>query len=68
MAIYAASYLGICVLINFVGTVPPKKVWNSSKFVIKIGSNAGPFRVSPTKPKVVTPTLCATNDKSVSEV
>ena len=32
------------------------------------GSKAGPFKVSPTKPNVVTPTLCATNDKSVSDV
>jgi hypothetical protein len=35
---------------------------------MKIGSNAGPFKVSPTIPNVVTPTLCATNDKSRSEV
>jgi hypothetical protein len=32
------------------------------------GSNAGPLKVSPTRPKVVTPTLWATNDKSVSDV
>ena len=32
------------------------------------GSNAGPFKVSPTRPKVVTPTLWAINDKSVSDV
>jgi hypothetical protein len=36
--------------------------------VIKIGSKAGPFKVSPTIPNVVTPTLWATNDKSRSEV
>ena len=48
--------------------MPPKYVLNSSKLVIKIGSNAGPLNVSPTKPRVVTPTLCATNDKSFSDV
>jgi hypothetical protein len=35
---------------------------------MNIGSNAGPFKVSPTIPKVVTPTLCETNDKSLSDV
>jgi hypothetical protein len=35
---------------------------------MKIGSKAGPFKVSPTIPKVVTPTLCATKLKSLSEV
>ena len=33
-----------------------------------MGSNAGPDRVSPTIPKVVTPTLCATKLKSLSDV
>jgi hypothetical protein len=32
------------------------------------GSNAGPLIVSPTRPNVVTPTLWATKDKSVSDV
>jgi hypothetical protein len=35
---------------------------------MNIGSNAGPERVSPTIPSVVTPTLCATKLKSLSEV
>ena len=35
---------------------------------MKIGSNAGPINVSPTIPKVVTPTLCATKLKSTSDV
>ena len=35
---------------------------------MKIGSNAGPFNVYPTIPNVVTPTLCETKVKSVSEV
>ena len=35
---------------------------------MNIGSKAGPCRVSPTIPNVVTPTLCATNVKSLSEV
>jgi hypothetical protein len=35
---------------------------------MNIGSKAGPCNVSPTKPKVVTPTLCDTNDKSLSDV
>jgi len=30
LAMYAASYFGICVLINLVGSVPPKYAWNSS--------------------------------------
>jgi hypothetical protein len=67
-AIYAASYFGICVFTNFSGEVPPNTVWKSSKLVIKIGSKAGPIRVSPAIPKVVTPTLCATKLKSTSEV
>ena len=53
---------------NFSADVPPKYVENSSKFVMKIGSKAGPFNVSPTIPKVVTPTLYATKLKSTSEV
>ena len=68
MAIYAASYFGICVSTNFSGEVPPKIAENSSKLDTKIGSKAGPLKVSPTIPNVVTPTLCATNDKSRSEV
>jgi hypothetical protein len=35
---------------------------------MKIGSKAGPVRVSPTNPNVVTPTLCVTNVKSRSDV
>jgi hypothetical protein len=35
---------------------------------MKIGSNAGPCSVSPTRPKVVTPTLEATKVKSRSDV
>jgi hypothetical protein len=30
LAIYAASYFGICVFTNFTGSVPPKYAWNSS--------------------------------------
>ena len=42
--------------------------YNKLKFDNNIGSNAGPLTVSPTKPNVVTPTLCATNVKSTSDV
>ena len=35
---------------------------------MKIGSKAGPLIVSPTIPNVVTPTLCATKLKSLSDV
>ena len=65
---YDASYLGICVFTNFSGDVPPNIVVNSSKFLTNIGSNAGPFNVSPTIPNVVIPTLEATKLKSTSDV
>jgi hypothetical protein len=35
---------------------------------MKIGSKAGPFKVSPAIPNVVIPTLCETKDKSLSDV
>ncbi len=41
----------------FLGITRHPYDWNSSKFLTKIGSNAGPFIVSPTIPNVVTPTL-----------
>jgi hypothetical protein len=56
------------VFTNFSGDVGPNTVSNSVKFVMKIGSKAGPNKVSPTIPNVVTPTLWATKLKSTSEV
>jgi hypothetical protein len=35
---------------------------------MKMGSKAGPINVSPTRPSVVTPTLCATKLRSLSDV
>ena len=64
---YGSSYFGL-LLANLAGFKPPKIVKNSSQFVMKIGSKAGPFKVSPAKPNVVTPTCCDTKVKSFSEV